>query len=183
MISLLIILREKLIWRDIQTQFMRERSHSNMKFVPVAVTAVKWESKVRTGSWTTGSSPPRGVFTSSPQKSSPIWVNFVLMQPKDGDMKSSPRDPVPENKCRYFILENLKQVLYVHFTVHQAAVHTLKENKNSKENILLVKLWKNLRNKPRMVMEFTKKVLKYLIYISEVLQMSKYQLPRFYPKI
>ena len=114
MISLLIILilREKLIWRDIQTQFMRERSHSNVKYVPVAVTAVKWESKVRTGSWTTGSSPPRGVFTSSPQKSSPIWVNFVLMQPKDGDMKSSPRDPVPENKCRYFILENLKQVLY-----------------------------------------------------------------------
>ena len=27
-----------------------------------------------------------------------------------------------------------------------------------------------------MVMEFTKKVLKYLIHISEVLQMSKYQL-------
>ena len=26
---------------DIQTQFMRERSHSNVKFVPVAVTAVK----------------------------------------------------------------------------------------------------------------------------------------------
>ena len=112
MISLLIIFREKLLWRDIQTQFMRERSHSNMKFVPVAVTAVKWESKVRTGSWTTGSSPPRGVFTSSPQKSSPIWVNFVLIQPKDGDMKSSPRDPVPENKCRYFILEDPKQVLY-----------------------------------------------------------------------
>ena len=91
---------------------MRKRSHSNVKFVPVAVTAVKWESKVRTGSWTTGSSPPRGVFTSSPQKSSPIWVNFVLMQPKDGDMKSSPRDPVPENKCKYFMLEVLKQVLY-----------------------------------------------------------------------
>ena len=98
---------------DIQTQFMRERSHWNVKFVPVAVTAVKWESKVRTGSWTTGSSPPRGVFTSSPQKSSPIWVNFVLMQPKDGDMKSSPRDPVPKNKCRYFILQTLKYVLYI----------------------------------------------------------------------
>ena len=116
MISLLIIFREKLLWRDIQTQFMRERSHSNVKFVPVAVTAVRWESKVRTGSWTTGSSPPRGVFTSSPKKSSPIWVNFVLMQPKDGDMKSSPRDPVPENKCRYFILENLKKFCTLYST-------------------------------------------------------------------
>jgi hypothetical protein len=62
---------------------------------------------------------------------------------------------------------------FVPFTLHQAAVHTKKEKKNSKENILLVKLWKNLRNKPRMVMEFTNKLLKYLIYISEV---SKYQL-------
>ena len=110
MISLLLILREKLIWHS--NTVHEEKKPSNVKFVPVAVTAVKWESKVRTGSWTTGSSPPRGVFTSSPQKSSPIWVNFVLMQPKDGDMKSSPRDPVPENKCKYFMLEVLKQVLY-----------------------------------------------------------------------
>ena len=63
--------------------------------VLVAVTAVKWESKVSTGSWTMGNSPPKGVLTSRPQKSSPIWVNFVLIQPKLGEMKSRPLEPVP----------------------------------------------------------------------------------------
>ena len=66
--------------------------------VLVAVIAVRWESNVRTGSWTTGNSPPNGVFTSKPQKSSPIWVNLVLIQLRLGDIKSNPRDPTPEKE-------------------------------------------------------------------------------------
>lgn len=48
--------------------------------VEVAVTEVRRLVKVSTGDWEMGSSPPSGVFTSSPQNCSPIWVSFVLMQ-------------------------------------------------------------------------------------------------------
>ena len=50
--------------------------------VEVAVTDVNRLSKVRTGDWVMGSSPPRGVLTSKPQNCSPIWVNLVLIHRK-----------------------------------------------------------------------------------------------------
>lgn len=44
--------------------------------VDVAATAVRWTLNERTATAAIGISPPRGVFTSRPQKSSPIVCSF-----------------------------------------------------------------------------------------------------------
>ena len=50
---------------------------------------MQFQKKILTGEAVIGSSPPRGVFTSSPQNCSPIWVSFVLMQRRLGKSQVS----------------------------------------------------------------------------------------------
>ena len=116
--------------------FIKERSHSSEKFVPVAVRAVKWESKIRTGSWTTCLHPAHKnlhqfgsiLCWCSPRMG--IWNRVHEIQ------------SLKINVGRYFILETLKHVLYTLQYIRLQYIATFKKRKQKLQREYLAScLW------------------------------------------